>query len=272
MEELEITKFVQDTLLLTKCKFFVHIKRGRGIGSARKEDILSFPKMCAMCGSEQIQGTIGIGRSQLYLFTNVGDVSYCKKHYILVSALQENHAFTYGSILGISFAICLLAIIIFGPASMEWLKGSVSLIILPVFILTRYVANRRFRRKLGMDEDEERLLQPLSFGYYASMFVALALTVVGYFTKSYWLYILSFVFAVQGFLLDQAKKRTAVDEFVEANDALRQGAAQILIIRPKFYTIGLVNVDFYIKFMELNREKVISSIEYDLLRQERNVT
>lgn len=73
-------------------------------------------------------------------------------------------------------------------------------------------------------------------------------------------------------MIDQAKKRTAVEEFVEANDALRQGAAQIVIIRPKFYTIGLVNIDFYIKFMDLNREKVISSIEYDLLQQERNVT
>jgi len=271
MEEFTEKKFIRDSLLSTDYKFFVHIKRGKGIGSVRKQDTLVFPNICAMCGSEDVDKTIGIGRSQLYLFTNVGYVPYCREHYRLVSAVQENYVFTSLSVLGIGIVTCIVGILIFGLNSIRDTEGILYLVTFPSFVLIRYLANRRFRSRIGWDEEEERLLLPFSATYYISLVFALVVAVIGYLTRTLGLYVLSVLISIFGLGYDQAQRTTEIDKFIESNKILRLGAAQIPIVRPKFYTLGFVNIDFYRKFIELNPELIISSISSNMLLQKRNI-
>jgi hypothetical protein len=271
MEEFTENKYIRNSLLSTDYKFFTHLKRGKGIGRVKKEDILVFPEICALCGSEDIHGVIGIGKPNLYIFSNVGYVPYCKDHYNLISAIQENYVFSTLSMLGILLIAMVLGGLIFGFDKLGALEGVLYLVGIPVFVIIRYIANRKFRNKLGLDMEAEKLIAPVSCTYYISISIALAAAIIGYFTGVRLLYAISVLIAFLGLAYDQANRRTGVDSFIETNKILKLGAVQIAVIHPKFYSVGFLNIDFYLKFMELNRERVISSVTYDVLLQKRDI-
>lgn len=266
MEEQINKGTVRSALLNSPYQYFVHFKRLGNFRRFRKKDLLVFPQMCSICGSELIAGHIGIGRPSLFLFTYIGYVPYCQKHYLAVAAKQEYNAFMLRAIMIVMFLALFVGVWMFGIEAGGIIKAILYFITLPALIFIRYFANLKYRAKIGMDDFEENLIIPIMSRNLALYFVfSFIFMLIGYFLENTGFYIFAVLNMGMAFVREQLKGQTKVEQIIEADQATKLGGVQVATYDIGFYTLGFMNQTQFSKFVNLNEENIIYSETRDEL-------
>ena len=273
MEEQINKGIVRGALLNSPYQYFVHLKRLKNFRRFRKKDLLVFPQMCSICGSELVVGHVGIGRPSLFLFTHVGYVPYCQKHYVAVAAKQEYNAFVLRAIMIIMFLALFVGVWIFGIEAGGIIKTVLYFTTLPALIFIRYFANLKYRAKMGLNDFDENLMLPVMSRNLILYFIfSFVLMLIGWFSGNAGYYIVSVLSLGMAFVREQLKGQTEVEQIIEADQVTKLGGVQVASYDVGFYTLGFMNEGQFSKFVNLNQEKIIYSETRDELLEKSHVS
>lgn len=244
--------------------YLVHFRRSKGVFGFRREYKLSFPQVCAYCGSSTILYKTEIGKPELNIYKGVGEVPYCAEH---AQPIKSQKAFN--KIVWIPFIItsCLVASFgLFGGFSIRGIDGLLAIFAFPVALIAFLIANKNYLRHNKNTPFNSIIDRDIvEIGSIVALSTGMMLLVVAAFLVNKYLLIPSLLLAAIGgpYLQNYIFSHTdnsRIWNYVK-EEATRYMAVACVQYDIGIYTLGFLRKDYYDEFCKLNA-KVIEGKDY----------